>query len=211
MAGVHPHTSLARPPLAWELGPAENCEQRGSRARRLAAPGHRAPSLAWRVLDDETGEDLRTLRGRSSLVRGRCRPGTTRRSGATESRAGLHPEGWDHGEPRLDLSRTPHVTRRRFGSSEPDTNLDRRVVDRHVRPSDGSLRTERSTASESRPAKDVTLVTIEVPSIRPDDEPVPGIAPRWARHRSRALLRRIEGVAPREPTPFRPCVPGALV
>lgn len=54
MTGVHPFTSLARPPLAWGLGPARECEQRASRARRLAAPGRRAPSLAVRVLDDES-------------------------------------------------------------------------------------------------------------------------------------------------------------
>lgn len=64
MAGVHPLTPLARPPLAWGLGPARGCEQRASRARRLAAPGRRAPWLATTVLDDEN----------------------TRRSGANESR-----------------------------------------------------------------------------------------------------------------------------
>lgn len=55
--------------LRGSSGQLENCEQRGSRARRLAAPGHRAPSVARRVLDDETAMTP-AFRPRSSLVRG---------------------------------------------------------------------------------------------------------------------------------------------
>jgi len=85
MKGVHPFTSLARPPLAWGFGPARGCEQRASRARRLAAPGRRTPSLAVRVLDDET---TIVLPEGSPIARphGVATTRTTRRSGANESR-----------------------------------------------------------------------------------------------------------------------------
>lgn len=54
--------------LRGSSGQLENCEQRGPRARRLAAPGHRAPSVARRVLDDETAKTPASRTG-SSLVR----------------------------------------------------------------------------------------------------------------------------------------------
>lgn len=89
MTGVHPFTPLARPPLAWGLGPARECEQRASRARRLATSGRRAPSLAMRVLDDESA----------------------RRSGANESRGAVRIVT----AIRTPAHRLPDTSRRRIG------------------------------------------------------------------------------------------------
>lgn len=127
MKRVPPFTSLARPPLAWGLGPARGCEQRASRARRLAAPGRRTPSLALRVLGDET---TIALPEGSSIARphGVATARTTHRSGANESRGLRTRKRVQQGEPRLDLSRTPLVTHRMRTASEPDVRRWSRLV-----------------------------------------------------------------------------------
>lgn len=192
MKRVHPFTSLSRPPLAWGLGPARGCEQRASRARRLAAPGRRAPSLAARVLDDETTTKPPRRKARSRAVTcfhdtNNAPVGSQRVEGCCE-----HDQRVQQGEPRLDLSRTPLVTHRmrtaskhdvrRWSRVRPSPKRRRRDQPMGRRP---SRSTERhrfvsvcSTASVACPAKGTNLATIEMPSVRPDEEMRGGSLPR---------------------------------